>query len=230
MRWRRILISAVCIWSLIGCAAEHPKTPQFDNAKFLNSSRAVRGAMKLDWQPVAQPVPTDDAGFSKFIQLDGDWLLKRGELVATAGEHNRAILLHAGGHDPVRIALEVTLLPQSHGRIGDVTILLNTTDDKKYFQTGYTLTTSSYWGNCTTFYRDGKAIAHTEFSPVKPGVRTKIVVEFSKGHIRYWVNDQIVLEAWDADPFVLKADSYIGLRTWNTHMIVYDFQILSNAK
>jgi hypothetical protein len=104
--------------------------------------------------------------------------------------------------------------------IGDITVLLNSLPDKTFFNAGYALTTGSYWNNCTTFYRKGTALANTSWSPVRSGKRNTISLEFNHGHIRYEMNGEILLEAWDENPLNLSPDRWIGLRTWATLMCV----------
>lgn len=104
-----------------------------------------------------------------------------------------------------------------------------TSADAGYWKAGYALTTGSYWNNCSTFYRLGKAMANTQHSPLVAGKRHHVVLEYAQGHIRYQVDGQIILEAWDETPLPMKPDTWLALRTWDTHMTVHDLKIFHAA-
>jgi hypothetical protein len=159
---------------------------------------------------------------------EGEWQLVDGELVATAGEHNRVIQVDVHAPGPVRIAFDAVCEANADGRIGDITVLLNSAPDKRFFRSGYALTIGSYYNNCATFYRFGKPFAKTEHSPVVAGRRHRVVVTFVDGHIRYWLDDKLVLEAWDPEPIVPAPNRHVGLRTWNTRLRI-DNLVISRA-
>ena len=170
----------------------------------------------------------DPAEMSRFIVTEGTWKIKDGKLWAIEGEGNRGILLCHSQGEAVRVELKVTNYADTKGRIGDVSILINTAPEKGYFSKGYAFTTGSYYNTCTTFYRKECKLARTECSPLKPGKSSTVILEQYRGHIRYWVNDRIVLEAWDRDPLPLNEELWVGLRTWATLMAV-DSVIISRA-
>lgn len=202
--------------------------------RYRQSSRQVRGGFKYDWQLVEQVVPLDEKRLQAMAQLKGQWRVDDGKLVATEGLGDRAIILTRQGVDPLRIEMEVSLqsdpAAREPGRIGDITLLLATAADSGYWRAGYALTTGSYWNQCSTFYRQGVAIAHTEYSPLVEGRRHRVVVEYDAGHIRYQVDGRIVLEAWDDQPLKVEGDVPIGLRTWETRLTVHDLKIHTAAK
>jgi hypothetical protein len=40
------------------------------------------------------------------------------------------------------------------------------------------------------------------------------------GHIRYWLNGQIILEPWDDQPLDMDPSLWIGVRSWDTLMVI----------
>ncbi len=158
---------------------------------------------------------TDD--LEGFRVTEGEWDIHDGMLRAVGGDRNRAIMLVQSGYDPVRIEFDATN-HSSRGLIGDITILLDSRPEKTFFSDGYALTTGSYWNTCTTFYRRGVALANTAWSPVRSGQRNHIVFLFDRGHIRYEMNGEILLETWDVSPLRFSPDRWIGIRTWATSM------------
>ncbi len=154
-----------------------------------------------------------------FKVVDGKWEIKNGKLCAVEGKRNRAVLLVKGFEGPVRLEIEAVSF-SSDGLVGDITVLLNASADDDYFRAGYALTTGSYWNTLTTFYKKGAAIAGTSWSPVVPGKKNFVVVEFNDGHIRYELNGERLLELWDENPLVLSEEGWIGIRTWSTLMRV----------
>lgn len=204
--------------------AEEPA--KFDPQPFIQSARDLEGKFDYDWKEVVSLTFEDPKELSKYSILAGQWAIDNGSLIATEGEKSRAILLAPSGLDPVRIEFDATLQAAPNGQIGDITILLNATPEK-YFTSGYTLTTGSYWNHCSTFYRLGRPIANTEYSPLTPQKTNHIVVESHQGHLRYWLNGQILLEAWDSQPIAMDAKSWIGLRTYGTTMSIDNLKISS---
>ena len=131
---------------------------------------------------------------------------------------------------PLRIELEVTNYANPDGSIGDITILINSENSGNFFRRGYALTTGSYYNNCTTFYRLGKAIARTEYSPLVSGKTYRVLIELIDGHIRYWLDDKIILESWDPNQLELDSNLWIGIRTWNTRMSVDWFAVYQGIR
>ncbi|GAF69184.1 unnamed protein product, partial [marine sediment metagenome] len=129
--------------------------------------------------------------------------------------------------DPVRVEFEATSFADDQGLLGDITVLLNSISGPgdAFFNNGYAFTTASYRNSCTAFYKKGKPIARTECSPVESGEMNLMVLEFDKGHIRYWLNGQIILEAWDEIPLKMDSKYWIGIRTYDTRMIVDNLTI-----
>ncbi|MHB0935757.1 MAG: DUF6250 domain-containing protein [Armatimonadota bacterium] len=180
------------------------------------------------WASVQTMTFDDPEALKDCPVLDGAWEVKDGQLQATAGDANRAILLgHAQG-DAVRVEFDAMCLADTDGRIGDISVMIDTTPEKGYFRRGYALTTGSYYNTCTSFYRQGKKLARTEYSPLKTGQTYHVAVEVCRGHLRYWLDEKIILEAWDAAPLPLDEKLWVGIRTWATDMRI-DNLVISRA-
>ena len=182
----------------------------------------------ITWEKVASLTFDDPKDMERFHIAEGEWEIRDGALRAVGGNANRAIMLAPSGADPLRIECEVTNF-SSGGLMGDITILLNSLPDKSFFEAGYALTTGSYWNTCTSFYRKGLALANTSWSPVVSGKKNTVVFEYDRGHIRYEMNGQILLETWDESPLVMDPSRWIGIRTWSTLMVV-DNVVISRGK
>jgi len=208
-----------------GCASrESVQTRQKARA----AARSIRHA-GIIWEKVLTLEFDNPEDMSRFRAAEGEWEIRDGMLRAVGGDRNRAILLATGGYDPVRIEFEAANYAAG-GLIGDITVLLNSLPDKSFFTAGYSLTTGSYWNNCTTFYRKGAALANTAWSPVRSGKKNRIALEYDHGHIRFEMNGEILLEAWDESPMVFAEDRWIGIRTWATLMCVDDFTVYRGAQ
>ncbi|MBT4483873.1 MAG: hypothetical protein HOC71_09375, partial [Candidatus Latescibacteria bacterium] len=48
---------------------------------------------------------------------------------------------------------------------------------------------------------------------------------FVRGHIRYWLNGVIILEAWDQMPLEMEEGNWIGIRNWSTDMVIDDIEV-----
>ncbi len=189
-----------------------------DMEKYVTLSRSIR-AQIISWEKAVSLTFDDQGDLEQYRIVEGKWLIRNGKLWAVEGDRNRAILLTPCRYDPVRIEFEVTNWA-SNGLIGDITVLLNSTPDKNFFGSGYALTTGSYWNNCTTFYKRGQALANTNYTPLKSGKTNRIALEFNRGHITYWMNGEILLEAWDDTPLAMDPSTWIGVRTWATRMCI----------
>ncbi|MCA1809616.1 MAG: hypothetical protein ABR497_02760 [Kiritimatiellia bacterium] len=194
-----------------------------DLSSFLQRSRRMR-LQPVAWEPVTALTFDTGEALAAGRVVDGEWEVRDGRLWAVAGDGHRAVLLLASGWDPVRIEFDAACFGVGR-RLGDITILLNTTADGEFFKRGYALTTGSFWNHCTTFYRDGMPLARTEYSPLLSGRVNRVVLEFNRGHIRYWLNDEIILEAWDEAPQAMLQERWIGIRTWDTLMWVDNLRV-----
>jgi len=221
--WAHLIFTLTVILLLSsGCAT---RSGHFaEKGRFLLYSRNVGyKEQTLQNQPCVNYNFTSNEIIRDFQIVNGDWEIKNGKLWAVSGVGNRSILLAQGQSGPLRIEFEVINYANLDGSVGDITVLINSENSNEFFRKGYALTTGSYYNNCTTFYRLGKPIAKTEYSPLVAGEVYKVVVELMDGHIRFWVNNEITLEAWDYAQLEIDPKLWIGIRTWNTRMSVNSF-------
>ena len=218
------IIIAFMIISLCSISSAQEHNPQ----QFLERSRNQK-TQKVTWKKVASYSFDTPATIAECPVPEGAWEVSGGKLRAVDGDRNRAILLHKSVGNPVRIEFEATNTADEEGRLGDITVLLNAVPGKVFFSNGYALTTASYWNNCTTFYKKGRPIARTEFTPVESGKTYRVTLEFNSGHIRYWLDDRIVLEAWDNEPLAMDPECWIGIRTWATAMVVDNVVVMTGT-
>lgn len=167
---------------------------------FLESGRKAP-VNTVKWSKVVSLTFDDPAELSRYAVGDGKWEISDGRLWAVEGEKNRSIFLTRPQGDNLRIEFEATNFAGRNGLIGDITLMLNNAPGKSVTGHGYTLTTGSFFNTCTTFYREGSKLARTEHSPVVSGKTNTVVIELYEGHLRYWLNDRIILEAWDVSPW-----------------------------
>lgn len=204
----------------------HSSAQEYDQKFHIERSRK-RDNLVVTWEKVAFFGFDNPDEIADCPVPEGKWVVKGGELMAIEGERNRAILLLHSVGDPVRVEFEVTNFADDQGLLGDITVLLNSAPGpgEAFFDNGYAFTTASYRNSCSAFYKKGKPIARTEYSPVESGKKNLVVLEFDRGHIRYWLNDQIILEAWDEIPQKMDSKFWIGIRTYDTKMIVDNLTI-----
>ena len=210
-----VAIMLTCLFPSLG------ETQDNDPKAFLQRSRQS-GEITVNWTKAAEFNFENPAELGGFPIPEGKWEIAGGKLRAIGGDKNRAILLTKNVGDAVRIEFDATNTKDSLGRLGDISVLLNSVDSIRFFSNGYALTTASYWNSNTAFYRKGKPFSRTEYTPVVSGENNHIVLEFDHGHIRYWLNGVIILEAWDHSPLEMEDGKWIGIRTWATDMVVDD--------
>lgn len=215
-------LSMIVLLLISGCTT--PSNRFAEKNKFLLSSRTMGGVEQI-WKPVIRHDFDSKESIQNFHIVNGEWEINDGKLCAISGEQNRSVLLTPSINGPLRIELEVTNYANPDGSIGDITILINSENSPKFFSKGYALTTGSYYNNCTTFYKSGKPLANTEYSPLVSGKTYRVVIELIDGHIRYWLDDEILLEVWDSHPLERDPNLWIGVRTWNTRMAIDWFAV-----
>lgn len=216
----RLTAAVAFIASLVGCVGGPGRF--VEKEAFLLRSRRVgdkKSATFSETPRIRFDFDSEDE-LGDFKIAEGEWRIENGQLRAVAGKRNRAILLAKCVGQPLKIEFEVTNHANPDGSIGDITVLVDSTVGKDFFQSGYSLTTGSFYNNCSTFYKKGRAIAKTEYSPLVSGKTYQVAVEIVDGHIRYWLDDEIILEAWDPTPLKMEPTRWIGIRTWNTRMDV----------
>jgi hypothetical protein len=223
--WSRLAWTTSCLSVLIaGCTGPGPA-----NDEFLARSRG-EGARSHTGNTVAGPDWPASGGSSAAPRvLTGDWRIDDRRFIATGGQGNRTLLLSPLPGGPIRVRFTAT--PHSErpdGWIGDISVVLGAVDDPKRFWTsGYVMTTGSYWNHCTTAYRLGKPLARTEWSPLRQGRSHEICVEWTSGHLRYLLDGKVLLDAWDDQPLTLGPDRWIAIRTWETRLEVHEVRVES---
>lgn len=218
-----ILRYIILISLLFGTSCTSYQQKEFlKKSKYLIKSRNVGtiSKQKLHWESIYYDDFNDPKNLKQYPIVNGDWKILNGQLQAIMGKTNRTILLHKCIQGAMKIEFQVKNIANSDGSIGDITVLLNSEKSKSFFKKGYALTTGSYYNNCTTFYKYGKAIAKTEYSPLQSEKTYLVTLEWNDGHIRYWLDDTILLETWDPTPIPLDNPQWIGIRTWNTNMLI----------
>jgi len=195
-----------------------------DRERMLKSSRTAV-SKPVAWEEAVTYTFDDPSQMNSFAAAAGKFEIRDGALRAVEGNADRAIMLTKNNFgNYVRIEMEVTnYANEKTGRTGDISFMLNAIPSDKYqvfFFNGYSLTTASFANSSTTFYKKGAAIARTEYTPVVPGKKNIAVLEYMNGHIRYWLNDQILLEAWDTNPLEMDPNLWIGVRSYDTLMVI----------
>jgi len=228
--WRLVTAFAPCLLALQpGCrntAVQPTGKPLEPPAFFLERSRA-EATSKVEWEKVRAWTFDSPEEINGCLMPEGRWAVEKGALVAVEGEGNRIILLTPSGIDPVKVEFDVVLHPLPDGRVGDISTMFNApaAQTRVFANSAYSLTTVSFYNHATTCYRIGKPLARTEYSPVVPRKRYHMTAEFTHGHLRYWLDGVILLDAWDRDPIPMSPEGWIGLRTWNTRMEVDNFTL-----
>ena len=195
-----------------------------DKERMLQSSRNATGT-KVAWEQGYTYSFDDDAQMDSFAVAAGKFEIKDGALRAIDGNTNRAIMIAKNTFGKYfRIEIEVTnFANEKTGRTGDISFLINSVSVEKYevfFFNGYSLTTASFGNSNTAFYKKGKPFARTEYTPVVSGKKNMAMLDYMNGHIRYWFNGQIILEAWDDDPLEMDPSLWIGVRSYDTLMVI----------
>jgi hypothetical protein len=195
-----------------------------EKEKMLQSSRSATGT-KVSWEEAITYTFDDPSQMEAFALAAGKFEIRDGALRAIEGETNRAIMLAKNNFgNYFRIEMEVTnYANEKTGKTGDISFLINSVPVEKYevfFFNGYSLTTASFANSNTAFYKKGKPFARTEYTPVVPGKKNIAMLDYMNGHIRYWLNGQIILEAWDGQPLDMDPNLWIGVRSWDTLMVI----------
>ena len=204
-----------------------------DKERMLQSSRNATGT-RVAWEEARTYTFDDPRQMDSLAVAAGKFEIRDGSLRAIEGTTNRAIMLTKNAFGKYfRIEMEVTNYANERtGRTGDISFLINSVPVEKYevfFFNGYSLTTASFGNSNTAFYKKGKPFARTEYTPVVPGKKNIAILDYMNGHIRYWLNGQIILEAWDDDPLEMNSDEWIGVRSYDTLMVI-DKLIISTGK
>ena len=131
--WKMVGFISIALSFYTGLAAQ-----KHDPAVSLGHSRNVR-VQKVTWNEAASFSFDNPADISKYPAPEGAWEISNGVLRAVKGDRNRAILLHHSVGDPVRIEFDATNTADELGRLGDITVLLNSVPGKNFFSQSITL-------------------------------------------------------------------------------------------
>ena len=199
--------------------------------RYLLLARAEHGA-EIPWQPLTTFTFDDPTVLQKLRVCEGEWKIAGGQLQAVGGkaEDYRTILLAPCPAEPMRIEFDATLFPRADGRIGDIYIRLNADPDTGSSTRGYGLMVARYYNQDTVCYKLNQPIARTEWSPIVPGRKHHIAAEWTAVHLRLFVDDRVIIDAWDRDkPIAPDPEKWIGLAVYDTKMTV-DNLVISTPK
>lgn len=215
----------VCLLALTGCAtAPHP-SDEGSLAHFLDRSRAEQYRLP-EWEVVRQWTFDDPAELEDMKPIQSEWSVRDGRIENTGGGISRTLLVAPCRWNPVRIEFDAILHARPDGRVCDISIKLNADPERGRAGKGYWLVTASYWNQVTTCYRLNLPIARTEYSPIVPGKMHHVALEFLGDHLRFWVDDEVVLDAWDRQaPLAMDPEAWIGIGTYDTRMTIDNLTI-----
>jgi len=229
-----IALAAVCgLW--IGFAVpssrgagDAPVAPDAGEQRmYLERARAEHDA-SLDWQPLTTFTFDDPAALKALRVCEGEWKIADGRLRAVGGkaDNYRTILIAPCPAGPMRIEFDAVLSPRPDGRVGDIYIRLNADSDTGSSARGYGLFVARYFNQDSVCYKLNQPIARTEWSPIVPGRRHHITAEWNAVHLRLYVDDRIVIDAWDRDkPIAPDPAKWIALAVYDTHLSVDNLTI-----
>jgi len=208
--------------------------------KYLELSRAEHNHHITNWQEAAAWTFDDGKMPVEFRVYDGQWEVSDGRLRAFSGKQdgNRVIKIADCKWPAFRLEFDATLRAKSGAptdQVCDIGILLNADPETGHFRDGYGVLAGTYFNQATVLYRLYIPYARTEGQFIVPGKVHHIVLEVVKPHIRFWMDDRIVLEAWEragkagADPsdfLDMDPKRVIALHTYDTVMEVDNLRIL----
>jgi hypothetical protein len=206
---------ALLMLALRLAAAEAPPAPD----PFLVASRAEHDR-KVTWQVVREYDFTAPDALAGTRAIAGQWAIVNGALEAVSGEpeRNRTLLLCPMQWDYLKVEVEFVLTPGPAGRIGDFCLRF-AEPEKGSFAKHYAVITGQYYNQASVVYRRNIPIARTEWSPLVAGRTHRAVLEYTGDHLRYWIDDRVVLEAWDRqEPVPVKDVTWLGVSTYDSHL------------
>jgi len=206
---------------------------------YLTASRAEHDHRLEDWQTAASWNFDDGKMPDGFKVYDGQWEVRDGQLEAVSGkpDGNRTIRITNCQWPVFRITFDVSLNAndgQPSTRIGDVGIRFNADAKTGSFAKGYVVILAHYANQAAVIYRMNVPFARTEFAPIQPGKTHRVMVEIVKPHIRAWVDDKVVLEAWErtgtssrdhSDFMEMDPNRDIVLHTYDSRMVIDNLEI-----
>jgi len=198
--------------------------------KYLEASRIEHNTV-IDWKPLKTMTFDDAKALDGLKAVQGKWEVQDGQLVAVSGaaEDNRILLLSPMPDGPVRIEFDATLFPRADGRICDICIRFNADPETGSYVKSYALIAGQYFNQAAVFYKKNIPFARTEFAPLVPKKRHRIVAEWANKHFRFFVDDKVLIDAWDRDtPMPPDPTKWLGISTYDTRMVV-DNLVISTA-
>lgn len=226
------VVAIAMVHASVAAAPGAPVVPDAaGQRKYLELSRKEHD-QPVHWQPVLVMGFDDAASLQRLRVKEGRWEILKGQLQAIAGrpDENRSVLIAPCPAGPIRVEFDATLFARPDGRVCDIGIRLNADPDTGRYDRGYGLLTATYFNQATVFYKLNIPLARTEWSPVVPGWRHHVNLEWNRGHLRFFIDKRIVLDAWDRDsPLAPDPTKWIGLSTYDTRMAVDNLTVSTSV-
>jgi len=212
-------------------AADEASTAPGSQRHYLELSRAEHNA-KLAWRPLRTFAFDDPAMPDGFRIKEGTWEIRDGQLEAVAGKADeyRTILIAPCPAGPMRVEFDCTWFARPDGRVGDIYLRFNADSETGSSAKGYGLFVGHYFNQASVCYKLNQPIARTEWSPIVPGRRHHLVAEWTPRHLRLWMDDRIVMDAWDRDkPIAPDPAAWIGLAVYDTRVAIDNLTVSTPA-
>ena len=220
--------------------AEKEQAWNAELVKFLAASRREHDHRFKSWETVADWNFDDGKMPDGFKVFEGEWEVVDGKLCANGGKPmgNRIIQFGRPQWPAMRIEFDATLtarpgeLPQ---KICDLGIRINADPETASFAKGYVTIIGAYYNQASVIHRLNIPFARTEYKVLKPGVTHKVAVEIVKPHIRVFVDDTVVIEAWErsgtsrinhSDFLDMDPTKILALSTYDTDLKIDNLKIL----
>lgn len=208
-------------------------------ASYLAASRREHDHRISDWTNVERWNFDDNQMPAQFVPINGKWDVHEGVLRAYDGPAggNRTIKIASCQWPAFRLTFDATLSPRpgyAKDRICDLGIRLNADPETGSFAKGYVAILAHYANQDAVIYRLNTTFVRTEFAPIQPNKRHRIMIEVVKPHIRVWVDDKIVIEAWErtgtrsgdtSDFLDMDPSKNIVLHTYDTDLAIDNLTI-----
>lgn len=189
---------------------------------YLELARSEHGIPPA-WQPLHSYTFDNPADLRTFRICEGEWKIDGGKLLATRGaaENYRTLLIAPCPAGPSRIEFDAVLSPRPDGRIGDIYLRFNADPATGSSARGYGMMVARYYNQDTVCYKLNQPIARTEWSPIISGKRHHIAAEWTAVHLRLFVDDRVVIDAWDRDkPIAPDPQKWLGLAVYDTPLAI----------
>jgi hypothetical protein len=245
---RSLAPAAGLLITLLACTLvlsqdQHAPTWPEQLKTYLKASRDEHNHHVAHWRQVAAWSFQDGKVPAEFKVIKGQWKVHDGKLIAAGGKEDddRTIQIAQCQWPAFRLEYDAALLAPGAApeRVCDVGIRFNVDMEAGSHTDGYFILAGTYFNQATTLYRMNIPLARTEWSPIVPGKTHHVVLEVVKPHIRFWIDDHVVLEAWDrpgsapANPGATESGFIdmdpkraIALETYDTIMEITNLKIL----